>query len=155
MQKKKALGSKATASVAGDSVAGFPQQLSEGKSIKNKIIDTINKMDDASIEQLGAKLHLKQQDELTEANIQALGEEEEKSTVVQAPQGPFHGLEEKSLVSASGVSQQTGKSYISNYSYINKLENQLKEEKEQREKLQSEIEELKKISSELQDAVLS
>ena len=59
------------------------------------------------------------------------------------------------MVSASGVSQQTGKSYISNYSYINKLENQLKEEKEQREKLQSEIEELKKISSELQDAVLS
>ena len=117
---------------------------------------TSSKMDDRQLEKVGSHIGLKEEDKdnlnhealsrLEDHESEYLGLEEERDVVAD-----LESLNTKSIMSRR---TETG-TYVSSRTYVSKLERELGEERIAREKIERELDELRKISSELSEKLNS
>lgn len=138
-KSKSQIGSK-IGSNAGRSV--FSQQQK-----KMDIYKAVDRLDDLQIDQISAIISNNRRE--PDPALEEIAVDQDDAAGEEADQ--VRDLEEDKLTSITGVLKPTGSqvSAMSGRTYISTLQNQLHEEKEARLKLEAELEELKKISSEI------
>lgn len=149
--------------------AAHKQQVTKTKPVteeKKQLIEKINKLDENKLEKLAQKQHLEQQpSKQGPSNYQERRDEEEREqyedddgrvnqaeTEEDAKAREEQDLHDEidSLYYGSSYSQADSKaSRMTSATYISKLEKELLEERKAREKLAQELEEIKKLSSEI------
>ncbi len=133
-----------------------PSTVKTDRSYKEKLIGIINNMDDETIEKIGKEISVHGDAEVDLENIEEERDEvkdlDDKSVATENMYGQDIQQARQELDVKSVYSQRT---VSSSKTVISKLEKDLMSEKKAREKLQLEIEELKKMNSDLCNAILS
>ena len=118
---------------------------------REKLIESINKMDDNQIEKVGQQLGVRE-DALSQQALDKLDDHESEYRNEEDDQvTELESVQTKSIVTRR---TETG-TYISSRTYVSKLEKELNEEKRARERIESELVELKKVSKELSEKLNS
>lgn len=134
----------------------------EGENVKSKVIERIEKMTEEEVDRISKQLeqltgeHLEQQkiaeEEQKEQDDHDLEAEEIQDKVSNLPEEAEYGQRSVTEVSEYGSrfrDVRSRSSKRSSKSYIDKLRKELESERMEREKLEGEIEKLKKLSSEI------
>ena len=112
------------------------------------IYKAVDKLDDLQIDQISAIISNNKPENPPEEDLPPV--EQDEAAGEEADQVKDLAPEDEKLTSVSALKPtQSQVSAMSGRTYISNLQNQLHEEKAARQRLESELEELKKISSEI------